>query len=174
MKGTNTRIWKQLLILTAIWSCLVAFGCQSSGERRVVDIAIADDLQITLDRRGCFGTCPVYLINITSDGSVSFDGKGFTKIKGRAQDKVSREAVLKLVAEFKKADFFELESAYGNCDDTPLEFITFVQNGVAKTVSHGVRCNGTPNSSEEAIANLGRQIDAVTKSDRWVGIEPNS
>lgn len=168
-----TRVLKDIFIFTAIWLAFVGLGCKSRDPAGVIDPIIADDLQITLDRRGCMGTCPVYVIIVRADGSVLFNGAGFTKIEGSVQDKITREDVLNLVTEFKNADFFALNKNYGECQDTPLEVITFVQNGKTKTVSHGLPCGDTRESAEELkIADLGHQIDAVTRSERWVKGEP--
>src|SRR5256885_15475138 len=42
----------------------------------------ANDDQITLSRTACFGTCPIYTVTISTNGTVSFEGRRFTKVQG--------------------------------------------------------------------------------------------
>src|SRR6202171_787505 len=44
---------------------------------------------VTLERTVCFGTCPSYLVTITSDGTVTFEGRDFVKTKGTAREGVN-------------------------------------------------------------------------------------
>jgi hypothetical protein len=103
---------------------------------------------------------------------VFFNGKSFTKVKGSAHEQVAQAEVLKLVGEFKDADFFSLKDQYGECEDTPSMVLTLVQKGRTKSVSYGMPCAGTPDKTEESIEKLAREIDSVTRSDRWVTENP--
>src|SRR6266576_3432073 len=60
---------------------------------------------ITLERTVCFGTCPNYQLTILSDGSVTFEGKRFTKTSGIAKGKISVADFRSLVSEFEKINY---------------------------------------------------------------------
>lgn len=165
--STSSEVW-----VVASFLCLafvfITSSCGGVGRTATIQSVITPDTRIRLDRHGCMGTCPVYSVDIWPDGSVSFEGKSFTKTTGPAHDRVNEAEVLRLVDEFKKLDFFNLQNSYGDCEDSPLEALTFAQNGTAKTVYRGEPCDGTPNQIEQEIKNLGREIDTVSNSNRWV------
>jgi len=47
------------------------------------------ELIITLERTRCLGTCPVYKLTISGDGTVVYEGKDFVKVKGMKKSRVS-------------------------------------------------------------------------------------
>ena len=150
---------------------LAVFSCHPSSDA-IIDPVVTDDLVIQLERGECFGRCPAYVLTISSDGSVTFDGRHFTRLVGVAHDRVTQEEVVNLVSQFRNADFLEFDNSYNtNCQDGGFEIITFTQNGKTKSVVHAFGCKDTPDRSEEIITNLGRQIDAVARSDRWTKID---
>jgi hypothetical protein len=62
----------------------------------------APDATLSLYREGCWGTCPVYTLAVTSHGAVSFDGKQFTAVKGHAEWQVSVDTAEALIKEFER------------------------------------------------------------------------
>src|SRR5580765_3984419 len=117
-----------------------------STQNASTPLTISDDLQITLERGACYGRCAQYVLTINSDGSVAFDGKEETKVKGKATGSISKEDLKELVAQFDKVKFFRLEDRYefGNCpikiSDTPSATTTLRINGKTKTVRHYLGC----------------------------------
>jgi hypothetical protein len=101
-------------------------------------LTISDDLQITLERGACYGRCAQYVLTINSDGSVAFDGKEETKVKGKATGSISKGDLKALITQFDKVKFFQLEDRYefGNCpikiSDTPSATTTLRINGKTK------------------------------------------
>src|SRR5213078_1566078 len=71
-----------------------------------------NDDAITLERTVCFGTCPAYRVTISSDGTVTFEGRQYTKTKGTATGHISASDFRKLVSEFEKIDYFSLPDEY--------------------------------------------------------------
>ena len=71
-----------------------------------------NDDSITLERTVCFGTCPAYRVTISSDGTVAFEGRQFTKTKGIATGHISATEFHKLASEFEKIDYFSLPDEY--------------------------------------------------------------
>ena len=76
---------------------------------------------ITLERTPCFGSCPIYKVEIFADGRIVYEGEDFVKRKGRAQDRISKAAVQQLVREFNRINYMKLEDEYvsmgPNCPD---------------------------------------------------------
>ena len=71
-----------------------------------------NSLRITLRTSSCYGTCPVYEIEIHGDGTVLYDGAMFVGTTGRRKLKISQPSLVKLVDAFRKADYFSLADGY--------------------------------------------------------------
>jgi len=133
-----------------------------------------NDDQITLERGACFGTCPVYQLTIKSDGSVTFDGKRFTKTTGIATGKISQSDFRALVSEFVNIYYFSLPDAYtpgtkecpDRITDMPSANTSIRLNGRAKSVAHYYGC-GNKGALEKLTA-LETKIDEVAGTQKWI------
>jgi hypothetical protein len=82
-----------------------------------------------------------------------------------------------LVKEFDRVNLESYADDYsqgGNCEsyitDLPSEIISITRDGKAKTVNHYFGCIGkTVQDKLKALTDLGKTIDNVTNSRRWVG-----
>lgn len=134
----------------------------------------ANDDTITLERGVCFGTCPVYDLTITADGAVTFEGRQFTKIKGRTTSRISLIAFRELVREFEKINYFSLPDNYAPgtpvcpqmITDMPSADTSLRLNGKTKSVSH---YHGCGNSGALAkLTALENKIDEVAGTEKWI------
>jgi hypothetical protein len=138
---------------------------------------IPKDLEISLERTVCFGTCPDYKLTIKNNGSVAFRGGRFTKIKGKRSGKITQPALKSIVTEFKKIDFFSFQDNYRSpadgcasfATDSPSEIISMRINGQSKVVNHYFGCSGVEGNVLEKLRDLGKFIDKTVNSKRWVG-----
>lgn len=64
---------------------------------------------ITLERTPCYGTCPVYRIEIDSDGTVRYEGDINVKMTGHHEWTIPHERVEKLEEALQKYRFFDIE-----------------------------------------------------------------
>ncbi len=121
---------------------------------------------ITLSRSACFGFCPAYTVTITSDGQVTYVGRGFVNITGEQRANVSPEAVQALLRRFDAAHFESLNDAYrASVTDIPTYTIVLERNGGRKTVvDYGGMSVGMP----QAVRDLQNEIDRVAGTSRWV------
>jgi hypothetical protein len=149
----------------------------STPNTGVTPLAISDDVLITLERGICYGRCAQYVLTINSDGSVVFDGKEETKVKGKATGSISKEDLKTLIAQFDKVKFFQLDDRYeyGNCpnkiSDTPSAITTLRINGKTKTVRHYLGCvevDPQHTSLPPGLMELEQMIDRLAGSKRWV------
>ncbi len=110
--------------------------------------SVVDDLTIRMERKGCYGRCPIYTLNIAPDGNVRFEGKGWTKTLGARESKISRDQMNDLASVIRGSDFFALRDSYETgADGCPTEVtdmptvILYVRlNSAEKTVSHYHGC----------------------------------
>ena len=134
---------------------------------------IGDD-SITLERTACFGTCPMYKVTVTSDGTVTFNGERFTKTTGVANGKISRESFRQLVSEFEKINYFSLPDRYTpgtpvcpqRITDMPSANTSIRLKGKAKGVMHYYGC-GDKGALAQLTA-LEKKIDEVLGTQKWI------
>jgi len=132
------------------------------------------DDSITLERTACFGTCPMYKVTVTSDGTVTFNGQRFTKTTGVAKGKISREEFRQLVAEFEKIKYFSLPDSYTpgtpvcpqRITDMPSANTSISLKGKAKGVMHYYGC-GDKGALAQLTA-LETKIDEVLGTQKWI------
>jgi acetamidase/formamidase len=132
------------------------------------------DDAITLERTACFGTCPMYTVTVTSDGTVTFNGARFTKTTGVAKGKISREEFRQLVAEFEKINYFALPDAYApgtpvcpqRITDMPSANTSIRLKGKAKSVAHYYGCGDS--GPLVKLTALEKKIDEVAGTQKWI------
>ena len=122
---------------------------------------IPADMLITLERTVCYGPCPIYKVTVTSDGTVTFEGRQNVKVKDVVKGHISREDVGSLVAAFDAASYFTLNDSYqtqkDGCPeawtDNPTAITSIRINGKTKTISHYYGCQ---TGGGTAIYQIGR------------------
>ena len=138
---------------------------------------IPPDTLITLEKPGCFLGCPDYIVTISADGTVTFEGKANVKVKGKGQSHISREKVQLLIAAFEKAKFFSLRDQYlGKEDgcrqlwaDSDSAITSILMNGKSKTVNHYLGCHRKGRIPyPRVLSELEEMIDEVANTKQWV------
>ncbi|NNG15464.1 MAG: hypothetical protein HKM89_03210, partial [Gemmatimonadales bacterium] len=128
---------------------------------------------ITLERRPCFGTCPVYAITVEGNGRVRYEGTAHVSLVGSDTSTITSEQVTLLVAEFDRVGYEQLADryAYGepSCpsyvSDSPTTVTSLTREGTTKRVEHDYGCADAP----RALTALERLIDDIVRSGRWTG-----
>ena len=154
---TATKITLLILLL------LTLSACAAPAE-------IPADLQITLERGPCFGTCPVYIVTIDSTGNVVYAGMQFVAVEGTQTTTISEEQLLALVAAFQEADFFSLKNSYeAGATDLSTTTTILTMNGESKTVfNYGVGCENELGPAPQKLCDLETFIDETVNVSRWV------
>jgi ankyrin repeat protein len=130
-------------------------------------IADWNSLRMRLERLECYGPCPVYSIEVHGDGRVFYEGvSGIIFIKGHHEGRISHEAVGRLVAGFREADYFSLKDKYATLDtDLPTYVTSIAFDGYKKKViDYQGRSVGMP----EGVERLENLLDQVAGSDKWL------
>jgi len=97
----------------------------SAGCARGAQTTPAEPLEITLQRTGCFGTCPDYTVTVNGDGTVVYTGRYFVKTPGQHTWTIEPAAARALAREMEAAGFFELRDEYTSpMTDNPTTFTT--------------------------------------------------
>jgi hypothetical protein len=124
------------------------------------------DFSIRLSRSGCYGFCPSYSVTISGDGTVHYQGGRSVSIAGEHTTRVSPETARQLLDDFRKANFFDLQSEYrASVTDNPTYRLELIVGTTRKTVTDYVgQWVGMP----AAITHLEDAVDRATGSARWV------
>lgn len=148
-------------VIAGLW-LLLAFGNSphllNDGQQISSTQAIPPDMLITLERKSCRGSCPVYTLKIFADGRVFYRGKLFVRTRRRAVSKLTPEQLSQLLAEFEKVDYFSLRDRYqywnDGCPTAAIDYpsvITSIRiNGRAKTISHDYGCREVAGATARA------------------------
>jgi hypothetical protein len=137
----------------------------------------AAGLAVTLERRPCHGTCPVYRVSVRELGDgravVRWVGERNVARTGVATDTVGREAVAVIAAAVTRADYFALPARYAfrepSCPtyatDAPVVATTVRRGARTHAVEHDYGCAAAP----ESLTALEAAIDSAAGTSRWVG-----
>jgi len=124
-----------------------------------------NSLRISLRRTRCFGTCPVYTLTISGDGSVVYNGDAYVRYCGELHGRVSREVVQQLVQMFKRADFLTALDRYAmrvtdlSTCTTSIEF-----DGKSKSVTD---YDGIWAGMPEGILDIEDALDRLAGPSAW-------
>jgi uncharacterized protein DUF6438 len=121
---------------------------------------------ITLERTGCYGTCPSYTVAVSTDGIV-FDGREFVAIHGKHTDTADADEVRRLAKKFVSADFYSMDDRYvASVTDNPTCILAITIDGNTKTVTDYV---GPWVGMPAVITELENDVDSMARTDRWIG-----
>ena len=89
--------------------------------------------EISLEKTQCFGTCPIYTINIFSDGTGTYEGKRFVDLEGIYNFKINKKEIRKIRRMAKQINFKKIKNKYFNelIRDAPSTII-FINNSIVK------------------------------------------
>ena len=91
-----------LLFLCVLFAC---GSSKNSTETKVKELK--KELIISLQRTPCYGTCPIYKMEIFSDGSAFYHGERFVEKMGNYEFSVSKETLNYILKKADEIGFFE-------------------------------------------------------------------
>jgi hypothetical protein len=126
-------------------------------------------INITMSRGQCFGTCPVYYLEIDGNGKVTYRGFFYVNVTEERTAHISPQKVKELITAFDNADYFNLRDKYDEIRFTDLSTVetSISINGIYKSVYDYYGTVEVPELKK--LRNLEKLIDNVTNSAQWVG-----
>ncbi len=135
---------------------------------------IPSDLAITLERTRCYGFCPSYVLKISGNGKVTYEGRASVKLIGTAESSISQEKLRELILAFERINYFDLRASYETPNDGCKDWVTdgptaitsLTINGRSKSVRHYSGCRGIAVLAE--LEKLEQAIDDAANSQQWI------
>jgi len=123
---------------------------------------------VTLERTACFGFCPMYKLTIYGDGRVVYEGNRFVKVTGTRTTRISPMKARRLMLEFQRIQYFNLQDRYeGGPTDAPSAITSFQMGRKFKTVYHYLASPDAP----QKLTDLEAKIDATVNVQQWIGTD---
>jgi hypothetical protein len=120
---------------------------------------------IELVRTMCFGSCPAYLVTVSTSGIV-FEGDHYVKAMGKQTARVDADAVRQLAKQFIDADFYSMDAVYkASVTDNPSYILSITIDGHTKKVEDYV---GPSVGMPAIITDLENAVDDFAQTDRWI------
>ncbi len=126
----------------------------------------------TFEQTPCFGTCPVYKVSVTGNGSVRFEGIRNVDSVGVFTGQMDAAAVQKLARAFEDAKYFSLLPSYtqNNCPnygtDASRILTSITTPEQTKSIDHDLGCG---DQAPAALPVLYRAFDEIVGTKRWIG-----
>lgn len=121
-----------------------------------------NNVEITLERTECYGTCPAYSLNIFGNGTVVYNGQMHVAVQGIKTSQISQDKVIELINEFKAADYFCLQDEYTEpVTDMPTTITSINIGGKTKRISDYV-------SGPDKLKTLENKIDEISGDATWI------
>jgi hypothetical protein len=124
----------------------------SSGTRNLVKVKML--------RTPCFGKCPNYEVEISSDGTVRYRGIRFTEKTGIYEKNIGATKANQLIAKFTTARVDTFKNEYTlNVSDLPGIIYTFTYNGDTKEIRNA-------HFGPPILKQLAKEVDAAILPDK--------
>jgi Domain of unknown function (DUF6438) len=114
------------LVLTVL--CVLACAAQTVSMQDKDQIT-----EVTLERTACYGTCPIYKVTLSSDGTIIYEGERFVQMMGTYKGTAyGFERLAKLIL---AENYFNLKDEYTRpITDMPSAVTSVVRGGKRKTI----------------------------------------
>jgi len=122
-----------------------------------------NSVRIRLEHTPCLGTCSVFTVEITGDGTVQYDGQSRVAVLGRHSGRVSRDDVESLFNRFRGVESLVLRDEAGAAiENVPGRKLTWTADGVERSVLYA------DGDQVKQFADLVRAVEERARVDQWV------
>lgn len=152
---------KNILALILVASVLMASKCKRDGSD--TDSKLTAASSITIQKTGCFGTCPTYIFTIDGTGKGIYQGARFVLVSGEKEKQFSAEKTNSLFQAFAEADYWSYEDAYADdrIVDLPSTYLTYTHDGQTKKIRLAYQF-------PEKLGELSNLTQSYANSEFWI------
>lgn len=173
------------LILLALFfvACVPVLSQHSKGKSQIRPIITrpSADFVLTFERTVCYGRCPSYMVRISADRRLRYEGLAFVKTPGPVTKRITNEDLRSLIDAIRTAKFFSLRNSYSTgygctsmSTDEPWIYISVQDKKRKKTVKHYLGCNSGSTQFDlelQRLVKLEETIDKIIDVQEWIGSE---
>ena len=126
-------------------------------------------LLASIDRGGCYGTCPIYTFTVYRDGAFEYVGKDFVVTKDLVNGMLTDQQLDTIDALFSNTNYLALADSYEHYDVTDASSVTTSYRPLGaiktKTIAHYHGDLHAP----DALDKLEQSFDADVQISKWIG-----
>ncbi|MEJ1096016.1 DUF6438 domain-containing protein [Pseudoxanthomonas sp. CCNWLW206] len=131
-----------------------------------------EEVHISLERTGCYGTCPSYRVDIYGTGRVVYCGSRYVDVQGEHEFFVPKDEVRRLVASLRDKNLWSVRSEYNApITDNPTYVLTLRMGKQSKTISDYV---GEMVGMPATVSQFEDEVDKAARTDKWVHLTTES
>ncbi len=136
MKNLAVALFSLGVILGACKSPKVATAPEPNVKSNYNEMVYSDSLFFHMEKSPCYGKCPVYSVDIYSNGKIIFVGRAFTELEGTYRGQASEEFLKEILNYANRINYFAMETKYDNENVTDLP--STVTHIYLKSTDHGI------------------------------------
>lgn len=142
------------LLLSSFLACKSKEKAISKTIQNIEKSTQLDDF-VSLDRTGCFGTCPIYQIKIFRSGKVQYFGRKFVDNEGVFKAQMNKQQVNDFFAEVDALNWKSFPEQY------PMDNVDFPQFRIEIKLDDFQKVIRGNTRADEALINLTQTIDEL-------------
>ena len=98
---------------------------------------VAELVSVSLDRQGCYGSCPQYTVTFSRDGSAALSSRKYLSENGEFTSKIDPMWLLTVQRALDRAQFWTAKNTGKSVDDGETLILTAVDTNYAKSITDG-------------------------------------
>ncbi|HEY0881896.1 MAG TPA: DUF6438 domain-containing protein [Archangium sp.] len=140
---------------------VLLFGCPSAtAEVKKDAVTETPRLLVAMERGPCFGACPVYRVEVFTDGRVRFEGRRHVKMKETVETRLSGEQLAAISERIKNLGF-----KWGDYNDPSVTDLPSVRLTIGdQTLSHAIGDRRAPYK----LTKLEDDLDTLIGTAKWI------
>jgi hypothetical protein len=123
-------------------------------------IGTADVIELT--RGYCFGSCPVYTVQVRGDGTVTWHGEKYVAVRGEAAGRIQVSEARDLISSFRSNGFWNLCGSYRRpiTDEATVSTRLSIAGQTKSVLNYA-------DAAPEWLSKLEGRIDSIADTHRW-------
>ncbi|MCY2959889.1 MAG: DUF6438 domain-containing protein [Planctomycetota bacterium] len=135
------------------------------------------DVELTLERTWCLGTCPVYTVRVSGDGTVRYEGYEYVMRTEAIDARIDPARLEPILRELEALDYLRHEHrCRAKMRDSPGTGVTLLVGKSSRRfldMRSGRECGQVATSLDTiwhaSVDRIGRLIDELVQSEQWIG-----
>lgn len=125
-----------------------------------------EQVHIQLARSGCYGSCPVYKVDVYGDGKVVYTGYRYVDVEGVHSYRIPTATVRRLVESIKEKDIWSMQSSFrAHITDNPTYELLIEMGGQKRSIEDYV---GQMAGMPSVVTEFEDEVDEASQARAWV------